>query len=427
MPFCTADASLLYSPQRACLHLLPTHPGREDESEEDDSIVAHSEEEEEAAETGSGSSEEEEGMLSDEYESADTSESEDDYSVPAVAQPRRTGRMRRPSSVASQLAGVLADEAGEDGGSSSSGGKEEGQQQQQQQAQRGAPEPAGPDEEGQAGGAAPAAARQGKGGKAAPAGSGSAQRRGLFMVVEEDTTSASTAIHLPRLKPVQPPKPGRAAAAAEDEEEEEEDGGASLKLKAGGQQQGAGEEAGEEEEVACDVCGDSEAVDGNVILLCEGKGCRWGRWGCSGWQAASRYAGTACGLHNAPRVHIYRFSCRQLPPPCLPCAAAPPSPLPHPAFNTRCSVAVHQQCYGVHKVPAGKWLCEACKAKLKQGAANCCVCPVVGGALKKVGWAFQGEEPGWIFYWPACWLLSGRSNAYTLGQRATTRLLTLIL
>jgi hypothetical protein len=49
-----------------------------------------------------------------------------------------------------------------------------------------------------------------------------------------------------------------------------------------------------------------------------------------------------------------------------------------------CSVAVHQLCYGVAKVPQGKWLCDGCKAKLKPGASNCCVCPVVGGAVKKV-------------------------------------------
>lgn len=49
-----------------------------------------------------------------------------------------------------------------------------------------------------------------------------------------------------------------------------------------------------------------------------------------------------------------------------------------------CSVAVHQQCYGVAKVPKGKWLCDACKDKLSPTAANCACCPVVGGALRKV-------------------------------------------
>lgn len=49
-----------------------------------------------------------------------------------------------------------------------------------------------------------------------------------------------------------------------------------------------------------------------------------------------------------------------------------------------CQVAVHQQCYGVPKVPKGKWLCDACKAKMDPKAANCACCPVVGGALRKV-------------------------------------------
>ena len=43
-------------------------------------------------------------------------------------------------------------------------------------------------------------------------------------------------------------------------------------------------------------------------------------------------------------------------------------------------------CYGVHAVPEGRWLCDACNAKLKPSAANCCVCPVVGCAVKKVQW-----------------------------------------
>lgn len=46
---------------------------------------------------------------------------------------------------------------------------------------------------------------------------------------------------------------------------------------------------------------------------------------------------------------------------------------------------MHQLCYGVHSVPEGEWLCDACDAKLKPTAANCCICPVVGGAVKEVG------------------------------------------
>ncbi len=49
-----------------------------------------------------------------------------------------------------------------------------------------------------------------------------------------------------------------------------------------------------------------------------------------------------------------------------------------------CSVVVHQQCYGVAKVPKGRWLCDACADKLSPAASNCACCPVVGGALRAV-------------------------------------------
>lgn len=92
----------------------------------------------------------------------------------------------------------------------------------------------------------------------------------------------------------------------------------------------------------------------------------------------------------------------QLQPAALAAPATPetllftPGPAQQPA--PICSVAVHQQCYGVHKVPEGKWLCEACRAKLKPGAAHCCVCPVVGGAVKKVG---RLGGAGWMAGWMA--------------------------
>lgn len=76
-----------------------------------------------------------------------------------------------------------------------------------------------------------------------------------------------------------------------------------------------------DEDAACTVCGDDDGAEGNVILLCEGPAC---------------------------------------------------------------DVAVHQLCYGVHKVPKGRWLCDSCKARLPPAGANCCLCPVVGGALRAV-------------------------------------------
>lgn len=49
-----------------------------------------------------------------------------------------------------------------------------------------------------------------------------------------------------------------------------------------------------------------------------------------------------------------------------------------------CLVAVHQHCYGVSKVPKGKWVCDGCAAKLDPNGSHCAVCPVNGGALRKV-------------------------------------------
>ena len=78
-----------------------------------------------------------------------------------------------------------------------------------------------------------------------------------------------------------------------------------------------------DDDAICSVCGDGDAVDNNVILFCEGKGCE---------------------------------------------------------------VAVHQRCYGVDKVPKGKWLCEPCSTKkLGKKHIRCCsLCPVEGGALRRV-------------------------------------------
>jgi len=51
---------------------------------------------------------------------------------------------------------------------------------------------------------------------------------------------------------------------------------------------------------------------------------------------------------------------------------------------TACGVTVHQFCYGVMKRPAldDVWLCRACENQKKGEKAQCCVCPVEGGALK---------------------------------------------
>lgn len=50
-----------------------------------------------------------------------------------------------------------------------------------------------------------------------------------------------------------------------------------------------------------------------------------------------------------------------------------------------CDVAVHQQCFGLTRVPRGKWFCDACTDKLDLSKPNCVCCPVTGGVLRKVG------------------------------------------
>ena len=75
------------------------------------------------------------------------------------------------------------------------------------------------------------------------------------------------------------------------------------------------------DDAACCVCGDAEAGRGNAIVFCDGRSCH---------------------------------------------------------------VAVHQRCYGLDKLPRGRWLCDACRDGLDSAAVNCACCPVVGGAVRKV-------------------------------------------
>ena len=52
-----------------------------------------------------------------------------------------------------------------------------------------------------------------------------------------------------------------------------------------------------------------------------------------------------------------------------------------------CSMTVHQRCYGITQLPDAEqvWLCDPCKFPAPEGkpAAQCCLCPVTGGALKE--------------------------------------------
>ena len=49
-----------------------------------------------------------------------------------------------------------------------------------------------------------------------------------------------------------------------------------------------------------------------------------------------------------------------------------------------CSVALHQHCCGVADIPEGDWLCDGCAAGVPPREHRCLLCPVSGGALRRV-------------------------------------------
>ena len=52
----------------------------------------------------------------------------------------------------------------------------------------------------------------------------------------------------------------------------------------------------------------------------------------------------------------------------------------------QCGIIVHQYCYGAHEQELKNWVCDACKEMTKEEVYNleCFLCPVKGGAFKKV-------------------------------------------
>ncbi|GAB4818775.1 hypothetical protein N2152v2_005821 [Parachlorella kessleri] len=213
-------------------------------------------------------SEESEPELSD-YETPEESEEEAavaQVAAASLASPRRqTGRQRTGPQ-------VLKDISSDDGRSDGEGEEDPeavgGRRQQQQQQVR---------------------SDDGGGAKSTGSGRGGSsskqqQRRASYVVVQDDTGGSGAGIVLPQMTPVP------------------------VEWSTG-------------DDAVCSVCGDGDAAEGNLLLICEGRGC---------------------------------------------------------------SVVVHQQCYGVAKVPKGRWLCDACADKLSPAAPNCACCPVVGGALRAV-------------------------------------------
>lgn len=67
-------------------------------------------------------------------------------------------------------------------------------------------------------------------------------------------------------------------------------------------------------------------------------------------------------------------------------------------FCDSCNVCVHQACYGVATIPKGEWLCKACSIGDEQ--ASCVLCPVKGGALKRV----RPGNSSWAHLCCALWI-----------------------
>jgi len=55
-----------------------------------------------------------------------------------------------------------------------------------------------------------------------------------------------------------------------------------------------------------------------------------------------------------------------------------------------CTIAVHQACYGIVRVPSGPWFCCKCQSQERVARVKCELCPQKDGALKRTdtgGWA----------------------------------------
>lgn len=73
----------------------------------------------------------------------------------------------------------------------------------------------------------------------------------------------------------------------------------------------------------------------------------------------------------------------------------------YPTFdqkNWEETVYFSQACYGIPMIPYGEWLCRVCSARDKQ--ARCILCPIEGGALKRV----RPGNSSWAHLCCALWI-----------------------
>ena len=49
-----------------------------------------------------------------------------------------------------------------------------------------------------------------------------------------------------------------------------------------------------------------------------------------------------------------------------------------------CELAAHQFCYGISSVPSGQWFCKTCEENIEPKSLECRLCPLKGGAMKRI-------------------------------------------
>ncbi|CAC5371255.1 JADE1 [Mytilus coruscus] len=65
-------------------------------------------------------------------------------------------------------------------------------------------------------------------------------------------------------------------------------------------------------------------------------------------------------------------------------------------FCDGCNVCVHQACYGIRRIPRGRWYCKPCSENVKP---KCVLCHNTGGAMKKTS-----DDTTWAYVVCALWI-----------------------
>ncbi|KAG8189129.1 hypothetical protein JTE90_028668 [Oedothorax gibbosus] len=82
--------------------------------------------------------------------------------------------------------------------------------------------------------------------------------------------------------------------------------------------------------------------------------------------------------------------------PCDVCRRVLPEEENEMLYCDSCDVCVHQDCYGVDKIPEGPWFCSPCSMNIEP---LCVLCPKIGGAMKRIS-----NECRWAHVSCALWV-----------------------